>query len=155
MKKLEIGDKAPDFAGVDQEGNVVTSGQFRGRKLVVYFYPKDDTPGCTAEACNIRDNYRVFLDRGYSVIGVSADSRKSHLKFISRYNLPFPLISDPDRKIIGAFGAWGEKKMFGRVFMGILRMTFVISEDGLVEKIIDQVKTEDHSRQILEREKHT
>lgn len=150
MAKLIEGDKAPDFKGKDQNGNVITMNQFKGKKLVLYFYPKDNTPGCTAEACNIRDNYRDFLDKGYEVVGVSADSEKSHQNFISKYDLPFPLISDPEKEIIKAFGAWGEKSMYGKKYEGILRMTFVISEDGFVEKIIENVKTKDHSRQIFE-----
>jgi peroxiredoxin Q/BCP len=150
MKNLEIGDKAPDFKGKDQNGNVISLDQFKGNKLVLYFYPKDNTPGCSAEACNLRDNYQDFQNKGYAVVGVSADSEKSHQKFINKYDLPFPLISDPEKEIIKSYGALGEKSMFGKKFEGILRKTFVISEDGFVEKIIEKVKTKDHSRQIFE-----
>jgi peroxiredoxin Q/BCP len=150
MAKLKEGDKAPYFEGKDQNGNLITADQFKGKKLVLYFYPKDNTPGCTAEACNLRDNYQEFLDKGYAVAGVSADSEKSHQNFSAKYELPFPIISDPDKEIIKAYGAWGEKSMYGKKYEGILRMTFVISEDGFVEKIIEKVKTKDHSRQIFE-----
>lgn len=150
MEKLREGDKAPDFKGRDQDGNIISMDQFKGKKTVLYFYPKDNTPGCSAEACNLRDNYQDFLNEGYAVLGVSADSEKSHQKFIQKYDLPFPLISDPDKEIIKAYGAWGEKSMYGKKYEGILRKTFVISEDGFVEKIIEKVKTKDHSRQIFE-----
>jgi len=150
MAKLKEGDKAPYFEGKDQNGNVINADQFKGKKLVLYFYPKDNTPGCTAEACNLRDNYKEFLDKGYAVAGVSADSEKSHQNFSAKYELPFPIISDPDKEIIKSYGAWGEKSMYGKKYEGILRMTFVISEDGFVEKIIEKVKTKDHSRQIFE-----
>lgn len=150
MNKLSIGDKAPDFKGKDQDGNTLSLEQFKGKKLVLYFYPKDNTPGCTAEACNIRDNYQEFLKKGYAVVGVSADSEKSHQNFISKYDLPFPLLSDPEKEVIKSYGAWGEKSMYGKKYEGILRMTFIISEEGFVEKIIEDVKTKDHSRQIFE-----
>lgn len=150
MKKLNIGDKAPDFRGKDQNGNALSMEQFKGKKLVLYFYPKDNTPGCTSEACNIRDNYQEFLEKGYAVVGVSADSEKSHQNFISKYDLPFPLLSDPEKEVIKSYGAWGEKSMYGKKYEGILRMTFIISEEGFVEKIIEDVKTKDHSRQIFE-----
>ena len=150
MNKLSIGDKAPDFKGKDQDGNTLSLEQFKGKKLVLYFYPKDNTPGCTAEACNIRDNYQEFLKKGYAVVGVSADSEKSHHNFISKYDLPFPLLTDPEKEVIKSYGAWGEKSMYGKKYEGILRMTFIISEEGFVEKIIEDVKTKDHSRQIFE-----
>lgn len=150
MAKLKEGDKAPDFKGKDQNGKEISLEQFKGKKVVLYFYPKDNTPGCTAEACNIRDNYQEFLDKGYAVVGVSADTEKSHQNFSSKYDLPFPLLSDPDKEVIKAYGAWGEKSMYGKKYEGIIRMTFVISEDGFVEKIIEKVKTKDHSRQIFE-----
>lgn len=150
MKKLEQGDKAPDFKGKDQDGNLISLDQFKGKKLVLYFYPKDNTPGCSAEACNLRDNYQDFLNKGYAVVGVSADSEESHQKFIQKYDLPFPLISDSEKEIIKAYGAWGEKSMYGKKYEGIIRKTFVISEDGFVERIIEKVKTKDHSRQIFE-----
>ncbi len=150
MSNLNIGDKAPDFEAKDQDGNTITLKQFRGKKVVLYFYPKDNTPGCTAEACNLRDNYDDFLEQGYEVIGISADSEKSHRNFISKYNLPFHLISDPGREVIHKYDAWGKKSLYGKLFDGIFRKTFVISEDGLIKNIIEKVKTKDHARQIFE-----
>ena len=147
---LKIGDKAPDFKGVDQDGNELSLSMFKGRKLVLYFYPKDNTPGCTAEACNLRDNYQEFLAKNYAIIGVSADSESSHKKFIEKFDLPFPLLADTDKKVLKAYDAWGKKQMYGKEYDGILRKTFVISEEGLVEKIIEKVKTKDHSIQIFE-----
>jgi len=151
MNTLKIGDKAPAFKGIDQNNKEISLDNFKGKKLVLYFYPKDDTHGCTAEACNLRDNYKKFLDTGYDVIGVSADDETSHQKFAGKYNLPFSLITDPDKKIIKDYGAWGEKKMYGKSYEGIIRKTFVISEKGEIEKIIEKVKTNDHSRQIFEK----
>ena len=150
MATIQIGDKAPVFRGTDQNGNVISLDDFKGKKLILYFYPKDDTSGCTAEACNLRDNYQDLISRGYSVVGVSADDEKSHRKFSEKYSLPFPLIADTEKNIIKAYGAWGEKKMYGRSYEGIHRMTFVISGEGKIEKIIDEVKTNDHTRQIFE-----
>ena len=150
MTNLKVGDNAPVFKGIDQNGKEVSLENFNGKKLVLYFYPKDDTPGCTAEACNLRDNYHDFLDKNYNVVGVSADDEKSHQKFASKYELPFSLIADPEKKIIMGYGAWGEKKMYGKSYEGIIRKTFVISEEGKIEKIIEKVKTDDHSRQIFE-----
>lgn len=149
MIMLQKGDKAPYFQGQDQNGNTLKLTDFAGRKLVLYFYPKDSTPGCTAEACDLRDNYERFLANGYAVIGVSKDSQKSHQKFIEKYNLPFPLISDPETVIIKAYYSWGPKKFMGREFMGTLRKTFVIDEEGVIENIIDKVETKSHSRQII------
>jgi len=149
MTKLKEGDLAPDFKAVDQDGNEISLSQFKGKKVVLYFYPKDNTPGCTAEACNIRDNYDDFLQKGFVVLGVSGDSEKSHQNFKTKHNLPFPLISDPDRKVISAFSAWGEKSMYGKIFHGIIRKTFIIDEEGKIEKIIEKVKTKDHSKQIF------
>ena len=149
MIMLQKGDKAPYFQGQDQNGNTLRLTDFAGRKLVLYFYPKDSTPGCTAEACDLRDNYERFLANGYAVIGVSKDSQKSHQKFIEKYNLPFPLISDPETVIIKAYDSWGLKKFMGREFMGTLRKTFVIDEEGVIENIIDKVETKSHSRQII------
>lgn len=148
--KLNIGDPAPAFTAPDQDGNMVSLDQFHGNKLVLYFYPKDNTPGCTAEACDLRDNYDRFLKEGYDVLGISADSQKSHQNFINKYKLPFRLISDVDKKILEAYGAWGEKKMYGKTYMGIIRKTFIISEDGTIENIIEKVKTKEHSKQIFE-----
>ncbi|MBN1132768.1 MAG: thioredoxin-dependent thiol peroxidase [Bacteroidales bacterium] len=154
MKKLNEGDPAPPINALDQDGNRFTLGDFKGKKLVLYFYPKDDTPGCTAEACNLRDHYGEFLDQGFEIIGVSADSEGSHKKFKKKYNLPFRLISDVDKKILEDYGAWGEKKMYGKVYEGILRKTYVIDENGIIIKIIDKVKTKEHSRQIFQELSH-
>lgn len=147
--KLKTGDKAPDFNATDQQGQPVSLSGLKGYKVILYFYPKDDTPGCTAEACNLRDNYSELLDKGFKVIGVSADSVKSHQKFTEKYELPFPLIPDTEKTIIKAYGAWGPKKFMGREYEGIHRMTFVISEDGTILKIFDKVNTKDHTEQIL------
>jgi peroxiredoxin Q/BCP len=149
MARPKIGDKAPDFQAKDQNGREIKLADFKGKKLALYFYPKDDTPGCTAEACNLRDNYPDLLKKGYAVVGVSAGDESSHQKFIGKYNLPFPLIADVDKKVIMAYGAWGEKKMYGKSYEGILRTTFVISEDGIIENIIEKVETSDHARQIF------
>jgi len=154
MPELNVGEMAPAIDGVDQNGERITLEEYRGRKVVLYFYPKDDTPGCTAEACDLRDNYSQFLEKGFEVIGVSADSEKSHQKFITKYKLPFRLISDADKKVLKDYGAWGEKKMYGKSYMGILRKTFVINEAGTVEKIIEKVKTGEHTRQIFEELSH-
>lgn len=154
MKKLKEGDPAPAIEAVDQDGNQVSLESYKGKKVVLYFYPKDNTPGCTAEACDLRDNYNEFLEKGYEVLGVSADSQASHQKFISKYQLPFKLISDVDKKVLSDYGAWGEKKMYGKSYMGILRKTFIIDEQGLIEKIIEKVKTKEHSRQIFQELSH-
>ena len=146
---LKVGDQAPSFEGVDQEGNSIKLSDFSGKKLVVYFYPKDNTPGCTAESCNLRDNYDDLLSKGYEVVGVSPDSEKSHQNFIKKYDLPFRLISDVDKSIHEQFGTWGEKRMYGRKYMGTLRTTFVIDENGVKEEVIEKVKTKDHTAQIL------
>ena len=150
MMHLKEGDAAPAFEGADQDGNPLSLEQFRGKKLVLYFYPKDDTPGCTKEACNLRDNYSDLLKRGFAVVGVSADTAKKHQKFIHKYELPFPLLVDEDKTVINAYGVWGLKKFMGREYDGIHRVTFVIDEEGRIEKIIDKVKTADHTAQILE-----
>lgn len=149
---LKTGDRAPYFEGPDQDGNLVKLTDFAGRRLVLYFYPKDSTPGCTAEACDLRDNYERFLSLGYAVVGVSKDSQASHKKFIEKYSLPFPLISDPQTVILQAYGAWGEKKNYGKVTVGTLRKTFVISEDGVIEDIISKVDTKAHTAQILKQD---
>jgi len=149
MAQLKEGDMAPNFTGKNQNGEVISLKDLRGKKIVLYFYPKDDTPGCTAEACNLRDNYSGLKGSGYEVIGVSADSEKSHQKFIGKYNLPFDLISDTEKEILLAYNAWGEKKMYGKEYDGILRKTFIINEDGKIIKIIDKVDTKDHTNQIL------
>jgi len=150
MTKLNIGDKAPDFVGFDQDGNSIKLSDFEGSKLILYFYPKDNTPGCTNEACDLRDNYQMWLNKGYKIVGVSPDSQASHQKFIAKHNLPFPLIADTEKKIIKDYGAWGPKKLYGREYEGLLRSTFVINEKGTVEEVFMKVKTKDHTNQILE-----
>jgi peroxiredoxin Q/BCP len=150
MYKIEEGQVAPNFSGKDQNGNKVSLSDFSGQKLVVYFYPKDDTPGCTAQACNLRDHHADLIKSGVKVLGVSADTEEKHQKFIAKYDLPFPLIADTDRAIIESFGVWGEKKFMGKVYDGIHRTTFIIDESGKVLKRIDKVKTKDHTAQILE-----
>ncbi len=150
MAALKPGDQAPDFKGVDQDEKPVSLADYKGKKVILYFYPKDNTPGCTDEACSLRDGYAELLKHGYDVIGVSADSPKSHVGFIKKYNLPFRLIADPDKKIIQAYGVWGEKKMYGKSYQGIIRTTFVISENGMIEEVIDKVKTKEHAYQIMQ-----
>lgn len=150
MAEVAEGRAAPLFSGKDQDGNVIRLEDFVGKKVILYFYPKDDTPGCAAEACNLRDNYQVLTSKGYVVIGISADTEKSHRNFITKYELPFTLVSDEDKKILKAYGAWGIKKMYGKEYEGILRKTFVISENGMIMKIFDKVKTGKHTAQILE-----
>ena len=147
---LKIGDAMPRFEVVDQDGNVVSSEDFKGKKTIIYFYPKDNTSGCTAEACSIRDNYDRFLAEGYNVVGVSKDSAASHKRFAQKYELPFTLLSDPSTQILQDFGAWGEKKMYGQVSMGTLRKTFIFNEEGILEKIIEKVDTKNHASQILD-----
>ena len=146
---LKIGDKAPDFKSKNEKGEIVSLSQFKGKKLVLYFYPKDNTPGCTAEACDLRDNYQKFIAQGYEILGVSPDNEKSHTNFISKFELPFSLLADTEKEIAIAYGVWGEKKMYGKSYMGILRTTFVISEDGKIENIISKVDTKAHSVQII------
>lgn len=146
---LKVGDKAPQFSGRDTQGNPVSLADFKGRKLVLYFYPKDNTPGCTAEACDFRDNYHRFLSQGYAVVGVSKDSEESHKKFSEKYSLPFPLIADPDLEILKAYEAWGEKNMYGKKTMGTLRKTYVIDENGVIADIIKKVETKTPTAQIL------
>jgi peroxiredoxin Q/BCP len=148
---MNIGDKAPNLLGVDQNGNAIQLSDFPGKKIALYFYPKDSTSGCTAQACNLRDNYGALNAAGYQVIGVSVDSTTSHQKFIAKNSLPFPLIADTDHSLVTAFGVWGEKSMYGRKYMGTFRTTFIIAADGTVERIITskEVKTKDHASQIL------
>lgn len=146
---LKLGDKMPTFSAVDQNGNIVTDQQLLGKKTVLYFYPKDSTPGCTAEACSLRDNYHRFLEQGYQVYGVSKDSQKSHQNFIAKYELPFPLLSDPSTEMLQLFGAWGEKKMCGKTCIGTLRKTFVFDEQGTLVQLIEKVDTKNHADQLL------
>ena len=150
---LNIGEKAPLISGLDQENNTVTLEQFLGNKVVLYFYPKDNTPGCTAEACNLRDNYELLIKQGYKVIGVSPDSVKSHEKFATKFELPFPLIADVDKKIVTDYQVWGEKKFMGRNYMGVFRTTFIIDEKGIIEEIIEKVDTKNHTEQIINQTK--
>lgn len=146
---LKKGQKAPAFEAKDQDGNTISLSDFKGKKIVLYFYPKDDTPGCTTESCNLRDNYKKLKKQGFEVIGVSCDNEKSHQKFIKKFKLPFPLISDTDKKVVTDYGVWGRKKFMGREFDGIRRTTFIIDEKGKIGKIIDEVNTSGHSEQIL------
>ena len=146
---LKIGDRMPDFEVVDQDGNKVSSKDLMGKKTVVYFYPKDNTSGCTAEACSIRDSYEALLAKGYNIVGVSKDSAASHKKFIDKYELPFTLLSDTSTQMLQAFGAWGEKKMYGKTVLGTIRRTFIFDEDGILERIIEKVDTKNHADQIL------
>lgn len=150
MTHLRKGDKAPEFTGKDQNGTEISLKNFRGKRVVLYFYPKDSTPGCTAQACNLRDNYDYLLKSGYVVLGISADSEKSHQRFIEKHGLPFPLIADTEKEIIKAYGVWGPKKFMGKTFDGILRTTFIIDGEGIIEEVIDKVNTKEHTKQILE-----
>lgn len=147
---IKLGEKAPEFEGLDQEGNKISSSDYAGKKYVLFFYPKASTPGCIAEACDLRDNEEALKAQGYSLIGVSADSVKRQKNFADKYNLTYPLLADEDKKIIEAFGVWGPKKFMGREFDGIHRTTFLIDENGLVERVIQKVKTKEHAKQILE-----
>lgn len=149
MAELEAGMKAPDFTGRNQEGNTISLNDLKGKKVILYFYPRDNTPGCTKEACNLRDNYKELTDRGFEVIGVSADSEKSHQNFIAKYDLPFNLISDTEKTLLQDYGAWGLKKNYGKEYMGIIRKTFIIDEEGTILKIFNTVDTKNHTEQIL------
>ncbi|MEP1097257.1 MAG: thioredoxin-dependent thiol peroxidase [Cyclobacteriaceae bacterium] len=146
---LKAGDPAPQFESKDQNGDTIKLSDYRGKKVVLYFYPKDNTPGCTAESCNLRDNYELLQKKGYVVLGVSSDNEKSHQRFIEKHDLPFSLIADTDKSVHEAFGTWGEKSMYGRKYMGTFRTTFVIDENGKIEEVIEKVKTKDHTSQIL------
>ena len=149
MAQLKEGMKAPVFQGIDQSGNHIMLNDFAGKKIVLYFYPKDNTPGCTAEACNLRDNYDDLLKKGFVVIGVSPDSLKSHEGFAGKFSLPFPLIADTSKQILNDYGVWGEKKMYGKSYFGVIRTTFIIDEKGFIEKIITKVDTAGHTEQIF------
>ncbi len=151
MAELNIGDMAPDFSGIDQHGKPVQMSDFKGKNLILYFYPKDNTPGCTAEACDFRDNYQMWLSKGYAVVGVSADSEASHKKFAEKFELPFPLIADEDKTIIQAYGVWGEKNLYGKKSMGIKRTSFIINEKGEITQIFKRVKSKEHTSQILDK----
>tara|TARA_A100001037_G_C14897715_1_gene521350 strand:+ start:21 stop:467 length:447 start_codon:yes stop_codon:yes gene_type:complete len=146
---LKIGDIAPVINSIDQNGSVITLDQFKGKKVVLYFYPKDMTPGCTMQSCNLRDNYQLFIDNGYVVLGCSADSPAKHQKFIEKYDLPFPLISDENKEVVNNYGVWGPKKFMGKTYEGITRTTFIIDEKGIIQDIITKVKTKDHTSQII------
>ncbi|WP_299324847.1 thioredoxin-dependent thiol peroxidase [uncultured Maribacter sp.] len=150
MNTLKVGDKVPSFSAKDQDGNTIKLEDYAGKKLVVFFYPKASTPGCTAEACNLRDNYKELQSEGYELLGVSADSEKRQAKFKEKYEFPFPLLADEDHTVINAFGVWGLKKFMGREYDGIHRKTFVVDGDGIVAKVIDKVKTKDHAAQLLD-----
>jgi peroxiredoxin Q/BCP len=150
MNTLQVGDKVPNFISSDQNGNTVTLSDFKGKKLVVFFYPAASTPTCTVEACNLRDHYKELKDAGYEILGVSKDTEQKQKNFSDKYEFPFPLLADTDRDVIEAFGVWGPKKFMGRSFDGIHRTSFVINEEGIVSKVIDKVKSKEHARQILD-----
>ena len=149
MSKLNIGDKAPVIDSIDQNGDPITLEQFKGTKVVLYFYPKDMTPGCTVQSCNLRDNHEALMDKGYIVLGCSADSPARHLKFIDKHDLPFSLISDESKQVLNDYGVWGPKKFMGREYDGISRTTFIIDKNGIIEDIIEKVNTKEHTSQIL------
>jgi len=149
MNTLKVGDKVPSFTAKDQDGNAISLSDYEGKKLVVFFYPKASTPGCTAEACNLRDNYKELQSKGFELLGVSADSEKRQSNFKSKYEFPFPLLADEDHTVINTFGVWGLKKFMGKEYDGIHRKTFIVDENGVVEKVIDKVKTKDHAAQLL------
>ena len=150
MEKLKEGDKAPNITGLDENGNQVKLSDYKGKKLILYFYPKDNTPGCTAESCNLRDNFSMLRKKGFEILGVSPDSGKSHLKFIDKYDLPFTLLADTEKEVSKAYGTYGMKKFMGKEYMGIIRTTFIINEKSVIERIFDKVKTKSHTEQILE-----
>lgn len=149
MALLEKGTKAPDFSGLNQNGETISLSNFKGKKVILYFYPKDNTPGCTAESCNLSDNYQYWLNKGYEVIGVSPDSVASHKKFADKYSFKFNLIADTEQQVLEAYGAWGEKSMYGKKYMGVLRTTYVIGEDGTIEEVFSKVDTKTHTEQII------
>lgn len=151
MAHLKEGDKAPLFEGKNQDGKSIGLKDFSGKKVILYFYPKDDTPGCTAEACDLRDNYNYWIKQGYEVIGISPDNEKSHLKFKQKYNLPFNLISDENAEILKAYGAWGKKNMYGKIYDGVLRTTYVIDEKGIIQEVFSKVDTKNHTAQITKK----
>ena len=148
---MNIGDKAPELLGTDQDGKEIKLSDYKGKKIVLYFYPKDSTPGCTSQACSLRDNYELMQKRGYAVIGVSVQDEKSHKKFIEKHDLPFPLIADTEQKLVEEFGVWGEKSMYGRKYFGTFRTTFIINEEGVITRIMlpKEIKVKEHAQQIL------
>jgi peroxiredoxin Q/BCP len=150
MEELKVGDKAPDFKATNQAGEIISLADFSGKKLILYFYPKDNTPGCTTESCNFRDNYQSLIHKGFEVVGVSVDSEASHQRFSKKHNLPFHLLVDEDKKIVQDYQVWGEKNLYGMKYMGTKRTTYVISESGIIEHIITKVKNKDASQQILD-----
>ena len=150
MSKLEAGDKAPVFEGMNQDGEKISLNDFKGKKLILYFYPKDDTPGCTAESCNLSENYEMWLNKGFDVVGISPDSEQSHVRFKNKFGLKFNLIADTKHEILEMYGAWGEKSMYGKKYMGVLRTTYVINEKGIIEAVFDKVDTKNHTSQIIE-----
>ena len=150
MTTLQVGDTVPNFTVNNQDGEAISLSDYKGKKLIVFFYPKASTPGCTTEVCNLRDNYKVLQDKGYELLGVSADSEKRQTNFRNKYEFPFPLLADEDKVVINAFGVWGEKKFMGKTYDGIHRKTFLVDENGVVARVIDKVKTKDHAAQILE-----
>ena len=149
MEQLVEGIAAPDFSGINQNGETISLAGFKGKKLILYFYPKDDTPGCTAEACNLNENYDFWISKGYEVVGISPDSEASHAKFAKKYGLKFNLIADPSKEILQAYGVWGEKVNYGKTYMGVIRTTYVISEEGVIEKIFRKIDTKEHTSQIV------
>lgn len=150
MATLQVGDKAPDFKGIDQNGSTVSVTDFAGKRLILYFYPKDNTPGCTDEACSLKNGWAELRSKGFEILGVSADSAASHQKFIEKHSLPFNLVADTDKVILEAYDAWGEKSMYGKKYMGVIRKTYIINGEGVIEKIFDKVKVKSHDQQILE-----
>ena len=153
MNTLKVGDKVPNFKSIDQDGNTIQFNEYQGKKLVVFFYPKASTPGCTVEACNLRDNFELLKEKGFELLGVSADNQKRQTNFRNKYNFPFPLLADESKEVINTFGVWGLKKFMGREYDGIHRKTFIIDEKGFVIRVIDKVKTKSHASQILEENK--
>jgi peroxiredoxin Q/BCP len=154
MTTLKEGDKAPDFAGIDQNEHTISLSDYKGKKLILFFYPKDNTPGCTAEACNLRDNFDDLKGKGYELLGVSPDSARKHQNFIKKHELPFPLLADTEKEVLNAYKVWGEKKFMGRTYDGVHRTTFIIDEEGKIEKVFKKVKTKAHTEQILEEMEH-
>jgi peroxiredoxin Q/BCP len=149
MTLLKKGDVAPEFKGLNQNNELISLSDFKGKKLILYFYPKDDTPGCTEESCNLNDNYNGWVAKGFEVVGVSADSVKSHKKFANKFGLNFNLIADTEKEILQAYGVWGEKSMFGKKYMGVIRTTYVIDENGIIEEVFEKIATKDHTNQII------